>query len=342
MKALVTGGGGFLGGAVLRQLYHRGDTVRSFSRQSYPTLEALGVEQVQGDLAELAAVTAAAAGCDIIFHVAAKAGVWGPWADYYQANVVGTRNVIAACRVNGIRRLVFTSSPSVTFAGVDQNGVNESEPYPKSFLAHYPHTKALAEQAVLAANGPDLATVALRPHLIWGPGDPHLVPRLVERARARGLKRVGRTSKLVDTVYVDNAAAAHLQAADRLSPRSVVSGKVYFISQGEPEPLWDFVDKVLATAGVPPLTRSVPAGVALAAGIILEAIYRALRLRGEPPMTRFVARQLSTAHWFDLSAARRDLGYAPAVSTEEGLKRLAAWMSASPPGPGFNSPAVVE
>jgi 2-alkyl-3-oxoalkanoate reductase len=330
MRALVTGGGGFLGGAIVRLLRERGEVVCSFSRGTYPALESLGVEQIQGDLGDRAALTAAAAGCDVVYHVAAKAGVWGPWDEYYRANVVGTENVVAACRVNGVRRLVFTSSPSVTFDGVDQNGANESEPYPKHFLAHYPDTKALAEQAVLAANGPELATVALRPHLIWGPGDPHLIPRLIERARTGRLKRIGRESKLVDTTYVDNAATAHVQAADRLAPGSAVAGKAYFLSQGEPEPLWDFVNRVLAAAMLPPVTRSVPAGVAYAAGAVLESVYGLLRLRGEPPMTRFVARQLSTAHWFDLTAARRDFGYAPAVSTADGLRRLAeGWRKAS-------------
>lgn len=329
MTALVTGGGGFLGGAIVRLLRERGDAVRSFSRQSHPALAGLGVEQVQGDLFDPMAVSTAATDCEIVFHVAARAGVWGPWDDYHRANVVGTDNVIAGCRANGIRKLVFTSSPSVTFAGVDQNGVNESEPYPARFLAHYPHTKALAERAVLAANGPDLATVALRPHLIWGPGDPHLIPRLIERARAGRLRQVGRGSKLVDTVYVDNAAAAHIQAADRLAPGSPVTGKTYFISQGEPEPLWDFVNRILAAAGASPISRRVPSGVAFVAGAILEGVYRGLRLRGEPPMTRFVARQLSTAHWFDLTAARRDLGYVPTVSTEEGLHRLAASLKSS-------------
>jgi 2-alkyl-3-oxoalkanoate reductase len=360
MKALVTGGGGFLGSAIVRLLRERGDAVRSFSRGTYPALDALGVEQVRGDLGDANAVAKATAGCDIVFHVAAKAGVWGSWREYYDANVVGTENVIAACRATGIRRLVFTSSPSVTFAGVDQNGVNESEPYPTKFLAHYPHTKALAEQAVLKANGPDLATVALRPHLIWGPGDPHLIPRLVERARAGKLKRIGQESKLVDTIYVDNAAVAHLQAADQLAQTSgsrsgarsaseasvsslacasgsaggdnllnsasasasPVAGKAYFLSQGEPVPLWDFVNRVLAVAGLPPVTKSVPVRLAYTVGAVLENAYRILRFRGEPPMTRFVAKQLSTAHWFDLTAARRDFGYAPAISTDEGLRRL--------------------
>jgi 2-alkyl-3-oxoalkanoate reductase len=188
----------------------------------------------------------------------------------------------------------------------------------------------MAEQAVLAANAPGFATVALRPHLIWGPGDPHLIPRLVERARKGKLKRIGREPKLVDTVYVDNAAAAHLQAADRLAEGSPVAGKAYFLSQGEPEPLWDFVNRVLAAAGLPPVTGTVSPRLAYAAGVMLEGVYRLFRLRGEPPMTRFVARQLSTAHWFDLTAARRDFGYAPQVTTAEGLRRVGEWLRAGP------------
>ncbi len=319
MNALVTGGGGFLGRAIVRRLVARGDTVRSFSRGNYP---APGVEQIQGDLGDATAIGRAVAGCDVVFHVAAKAGVWGRWREYYAANVTGTENVIAACRSNGVTRLVFTSSPSVTFAGVDQNGVNESEPYPKKFLAHYPHSKALAEQAVLVANGPTLATVALRPHLIWGPGDPHLIPRLVARARAGRLRRIGNESKLVDTIHVENAADAHLLAADRLDIGSPVAGKVYFLSQGEPQPLWDFVNAILKSEGLPPVVKSVSARLAYTGGHLLERLWRILPLRGEPPMTRFVAKQLATAHWFDLSAARRDLDYAPIISTADGLASL--------------------
>jgi len=326
MKVLVTGGGGFLGRVIVRMLRERGDAVRSFSRGSYPALTALGVEQIHGDLGDPLAVAKAAEGCEIIFHVAAKAGVWGPWNEYYQANVIGTQNVLAACRTHGIRKLVFTSSPSITFAGVDQNSVNESEPYPKKFLAHYPHTKSIAEKAVLTANGSDLATVALRPHLIWGPGDPHIIPRLVDRARAGKLRQIGREPKLVDTTFVDNAAQAHLQAADRLDIGSPIAGRAYYISQGEPEPMWDFVNRVLAVHGLPPVTRSVSPWIAYLAGTVLEWIYRVLPLKGEPPITRFVAKQLSTAHWYDLTAAKRDLGYKPRVSMAEGFRRLASSM----------------
>jgi 2-alkyl-3-oxoalkanoate reductase len=324
MNALVTGGGGFLGGAVVRQLLARGDTVRSFSRQRYPDS---GVEQIQGDIVDAAAVDRAVAGCDVVFHVAAKAGVWGSADEYHRANVVGTENVIAACRRNGVSRLVFTSSPSVVAAGHDIAGGDESLPYPRRYLAHYPRTKAIAERLVLNANSPDLATVALRPHIIWGPGDNHLIPRLIERARAGKLRQVADGANMVDVTYVDNAAVAHLLAADRLTPGSPVAGKAYFISQGEPVLLWPFINRILALAGLPPVTRRVPMMAAYTAGALLETAYRVLGRTDEPRMTRFLARQLGTSHWFDISAARRDLSYQPTVSTEEGLRRLGEWLA---------------
>ncbi len=326
MTALVTGGGGFLGFAVVKLLRERGYAVRSYSRQRYAKLDALGVEQRSGDLTDLLAIQKAAGGCDLVFHVAAKAGVWGPWRDYFATNVIGTRNVLAACRSAGVPKLVFTSSPSVTFAGEDQEGIDERAPYPATFLAHYPHTKALAEQEVMAANSPTLATVSLRPHLIWGPDDPHLIPRLIERAKAGKLRRIGHASKLVDTTYVDNAATAHVQAAEKLAHGSPLAGKAYFLSQGEPEPLWDFINRVLTTAGLHPVTKTISARLAYAAGAVLESAYKLTGRKAEPPMTRFVARQLSTSHWFDLLAAKRDFGYSPGVSTADGFERMAGWL----------------
>jgi nucleoside-diphosphate-sugar epimerase len=328
MKALVTGGGGFTGGAVVRQLLARGDTVRSFTRSSYPWLAEIGVEQVQGDLANLPDVERAVAGCDVVFHVAAKAGVWGRYADFHAINVTGTENVLAACKAHGVRRLVYTSTPSVVYAGGDLEGADESVPYAAEFEAYYPETKAKAELAVIAANGPDLATVALRPHLIWGPGDPHLIPRVMARAKAGRLRRVGSNDVTVDVTYIDNAADAHLLAADRLAVGSAVAGKVYFVSNGEPVKLWEFLNRVLSDAGLPPVTRSVPVWGARLAGRVSEGLHRLFRLAGEPAMTRFLASQLSTSHWFDISAARRDLGYEPKVSIEEGLRRLAATLKA--------------
>jgi nucleoside-diphosphate-sugar epimerase len=331
VKVLVTGGGGFLGGAIVRMLLARGDEVCSFSRGSYPDLAALGVRQVSGDLGDGEALARAAAGCELVFHVAAMAGIWGRYADFYRANVIGTENVLAACRGNGISRLVYTSSPSVVFDGRDVEGGDETLPYPPRYQAHYPATKALAERLALAANSPELAVTALRPHLIWGPGDNHLVPRIIAKGRAGRLRRIGTRPNLVDTVYVDNAARAHLQAADHLAPGSAVAGKVYFISNGEPLPLWEMVNRILAAADLPPVTRTVPPRLAIALGALCEGVWGVLRLGGEPPMTRFVAHELASAHWFDIGAARRDFGYAPEVSIDAGLLRLRDWLRQRPP-----------
>ncbi len=330
MKALVTGGGGFLGLAIVKRLRQRGDIVRSFSRSSHPELQALGAEQFSGDLADGEAVSRAVEGCDIVFHIAAKAGVWGRYRDYYQTNVMGTIYAISACLKHRVRRLVYTSSPSVVFRGRDEEGIDESARYARRYLANYPLTKAIAETHVLENDCVDLATVSLRPHLIWGPGDPHLAPRLIERARQGKLKRIGKGRNLVDATYIDNAADAHILAGDRLEPGSPIAGNAYFISNGEPVNLWEFIDRILAAARISPVIGRVPASLAYAAGGILELAYRVLPLKGEPPMTRFVARQLSTSHWYDLTAARRDLGYSPAVTVEEGLRRLTEHFAGNP------------
>ncbi len=326
MKALVTGGGGFLGGVIVRQLLEEGYSVRSFSRGSYPLLEALGVESSRGDLAEAEAVREACQDCQIVFHVAAKAGIWGNKDAYYRANVTGTQNVLAACRALGISRLIYTSTPSVVFDGRNLEGVDERVPYAQDYKSAYPATKATAERMILAANDERLATVALRPHLIWGPGDTHLVPGILARGRAGRLRRIGKASNLVDFTYVENAAQAHLSAAARLSPGSGVAGRAFFISQGEPVPLWDFIDRILEAANLPAVTGVVSPRLAYAAGWLCEVLYGRLRLKGEPPMTRFLAEELATAHWFDISAARKALGYQPKVSLEEGLKRLKVWL----------------
>jgi len=327
MKALVTGGGGFLGKAIVKRLRERGDEVCSFSRNPHPELTEMGVEHCRGELADAGAVKRAAEGCDIIFHVAAKAGVWGPYEEFYRANVLGTKHVIDACRLHGIKRLVYTSSPSVVFDGSDMEGVDESVPYPEHFEAFYPQTKAEAEQLVLQANDQTLATVALRPHLIWGPEDNHLVPRILERGAKGALRKLGSRECLVDTVYVDNAALAHLQAADHLDVGSVVAGKAYFLSQGEPLPIWDVVNRILDAGGLPPVTRTLSPSLAYTIGTILEKVYGLLKLKGEPRMTRFVAKELSTSHWFDLSAARNDFGYQPEVTFDEGIERLREWLT---------------
>lgn len=326
MIALVTGGGGFLGSAIVRRLRERGDHVHSLSRGQYPELAALGVVQHQGDIADSIAVSRAASGCDIVFHVAAKAGIAGRYRAYHRVNVLGTANVLTACRHHGIARLVYTSSPSVIFDGRDMAGVDESVPYPSHHEAAYPQTKAIAERLVLRANGPTLATVSLRPHLIWGPGDNHLIPRLLARSRAGRLRRIGREATRIDSVYIDNVADAHVLAAERLAPGSPIAGKAYFITQGEPVPMWDLINRILHAAGLGPVTQSVPTEWAYATGWLLELVYGVFWPNDEPPMSRFVARELTTAHWFDITAARRDLGYEPKVSLDEGMRRLAAFL----------------
>jgi 2-alkyl-3-oxoalkanoate reductase len=352
MHALVTGGGGFLGGYIITSLIARGDRVRSFGRGEYPQLSAQGVDVVRGDLCNRASVLAACRDVDCVFHAAAMPGISMQAGVYEAVNYVGTENVLYACREAGVPRLVYTSSPSVVFAGRDQSGIDESTPYDFEWLesnrAYYSLSKARAEQAVLRANDDRLKTCALRPHLIWGPGDTHLIPRLIARARSGRLRRVGDGTNLVDVTFVENAADAHLLAADALGgrrpavdpragsgdPRTTATlpgGKAYFISQGDPVNCWRWIDEVLALVDLPLVAKSVSFETASRVGGACEAAYRLLRLKGEPPMTRFLAAQLATSHWFDISAARRDLGYVPRVSTAEGMRRLGEWLGAAKP-----------
>ena len=336
MRILVTGGGGFLGQALCRGLIARGHDVTSFNRGHYPTLAAIGVRQVQGDLADRDAVLAACAGIDAagvdatgfdaIFHNAAKAGAWGSYDSYHRANVLGTQNVIDACRAHRIGKLIYTSTPSVTHRATHpvEGGTAESVPYGAGFKAAYATTKTIAEKAVLAANDATLATIALRPRLIWGPGDAQLLPRLVQRAHAGRLRFVGDGSNLIDTTYIDNAAQAHFDAFEHLAPGAACAGRAYFISNGEPKPARDIVNGLLRAAGAPEVTKTLPFGVAFAIGALCEAAWTVLPLAGEPPLTRFLAEQLSTTHWYDMTPATRDFGYAPRVTIAEGLQRLAA------------------
>ena len=329
MKVLVTGGGGFLGQALCRGLRARGHEVVSFNRGDYPALDAIGVRQLRGDLASRDAVFAAARGCDAVFHNAAKAGAWSrDGRDFFDANVVGTQHVLDACRAHGIGRLVYTSTPSVTHRATHPvAGLSADEvPYGEGLKSPYAETKKIAEQRVVAANDATLAVVALRPRLIWGPGDNQLLPRLVERARAGRLKLVGDGGNLVDTTYIDNAADAHFAAFEHLAPGAACAGRAYFISNGEPRTMRDTLHALLDAAGAPPPNGSIPFGLAHAIGAACEALWSVLPLRGEPPMTRFLAEQLVTTHWYDMGPARRDFGYVPAVSFDEGIARLrAAW-----------------
>jgi nucleoside-diphosphate-sugar epimerase len=326
MKIVVTGGGGFLGQALCRGLVARGHEVLSYNRGHYPELQALGVAQVRGDLTDAQALYHAVEGAGAVFHNAAKAGAWGSYDSYYQPNVVGTENVLAACRAHGVGRLVYTSTPSVTHRAthpVEGLGADQV-PYGENFQAPYAATKAIAERAVLAANDAQLAVVALRPRLIWGPGDNQILPKLVARARAGRVRLVGSGDNLVDSTFIDNAAQAHFDAFEHLRVGAACAGKAYFISNGEPLPMRDLLNRLLAAVGAPPVTKHLSFKTAYRIGAACEALWPLLRLRGEPPLTRFLAEQLCTPHWYSMEPARRDFGYVPQVSIAQGLQRLAS------------------
>jgi len=319
MKVLVTGGGGFLGRAVVRRLQARGDVVSIFGRSPQPKLEAAGVTVNRGDLADMSAVRAACRGMDAVVHTAAKAGIWGPREAFFSANVIGTRNVLRACSGEGVTRLVFTSTPSVVYTGEAFEGADESVPYGHDFGCDYAESKAEAEQLALSAHDRNsLRVCALRPHLIWGVGDPHLLPRIIARAQKGRLRIVGGGDNRVDVTHVENAALAHILALDALEAGRA-GGRAYFISQGEPLELWPWINELLLRLGIPPLNKFLSSANARRIGSVLEAVWNALHLPGEPPMTRFAATELSHSHWFDISAARRDLGYEAEVSIEQGL-----------------------
>ena len=329
MRALVTGGGGFLGSALARRLRERGDEVRVFGRGSYADLEAVGIDCAKGDITDYEALKAACDDRDVVFHVAAKVGLWGRYEDFHAVNVEGTRNVLRACQEQGIRKLVFTGSPSVVFHGGDVEGVDESAPYPEKFDSFYSETKALSERMVLAADHDRLSTVSLRPHFIWGPGDRSILPRVISRRKAGRLFRIGDDNKLVDTIYIDDAVEAHVLAAIQLSPLSEISGKAYFLSGGDPRPVWEFMDRMLAAAGLGPVEKRMPKALAYSLAKACEGTWRVLGLSAEPPLTKFLVDTLTTSHWFDISAAKRELGWRPKVKIEDGMVRLAHWIKAT-------------
>ncbi len=325
MRILVTGGGGFIGGALIKRLVEEGHQVSSLARGDYPWLREIGVDVICADLQDVRSVVQASAGMDIVFHVAAKAGLWGSYREFFDVNVTGTKNVIHACIKNGVRSLVFTSSASVVFDGNNIEGLNENLPYPSRPLSHYTATKALAEQAVLNANGPDLKTISLRPHLVWGPGDRHILPRIINQAKAGKLRIIGNGKNVIDTTYIDNAVLVHLCAAKALIDNLKACGKTYFISNGEPVLLWELVNGLLKAAGLAPPKKKISSGAAMKIAGTLELFHKIFRAGKAPRLTRFLVHELTASHWFDISAAETELGYRPEVTIQEGLKLLAEY-----------------
>lgn len=334
-SVLVTGGTGFLGRRLVERLLAEGRSVTILARRPAPDLEKRGVRFISASLDDAPAVTAACAGVDTVFHTAAKVGVWGRYDDFYRTNVLGTRAILAGCRAHGVPRLVYTSTPSVVYNGRDLAGADESLPLTTDCPSPYPLTKALAEREVLAAHSAGLRTIALRPHLIWGVGDPHLIPRVLARARAGRLRIVGTGQNRVDMVHVENAVDAHLLAEQALTVCHLIddkrsaAGRAYFITNGEPVILWDWINGLLTALGEPPVTKKISLRTATTAGAVCETLWRLLPLKGEPPMTRFIAAELAKDHWFDLAAARRDLGYTPRITMAAGTAELVASLKRS-------------
>lgn len=321
-KVLVTGAGGFLGGYIARDLINRGYTVFSFSRGSYPKLKEMGVTELRGDLSNYNDVEEAFKGMDAVIHTASMVGMNGSYNDFYRTNVTGTENVIKACHANRISRLVYTSTPSVVFGNESICGASESIEYPEKYLSMYAETKAIAEKILLMSNCGSLATVAIRPHLIFGPGDLNLVPRVIEAAKKNKLKIIGDGNNLVDVTYVENASLVHVLALEKLHPEAAIAGKAYFLGQG-PVKLWDFTNDILKRSGLPPVTAKISFKAAYFIGLIIEMVLKLLgKTNVHPPMTRFIALQLGKSHYYDHTNIERDLNYKPLYTIDQGLDKL--------------------
>jgi 2-alkyl-3-oxoalkanoate reductase len=322
MNALVTGGGGFIGSALAYELVKKGYRVTSFSRNDYPELRENGINVKRGDISDINSVLEACKNIDIIFHVAAKAGISGIYGDYYRTNVTGTGNIIHACKMNKIKYLIFTSSASVVFNGTNIEGSDESLPYPVKPISYYTATKAQSEQMILQANSFNLRTLSLRPHLVFGPGDNHLFPAIISRAKKGTLIRIGNGKNMTDVSFIDNVVAAHINAAQTMICNPGVTGKAYFITNGEPVLLWDFLNMMLQVSGHKPVRNSAPAWSANLFSLLDEALHRIIIKNREPVLTRFLVSELTRSHWFNINRARRFLNYNPGVSNMEGLKKM--------------------
>jgi nucleoside-diphosphate-sugar epimerase len=343
MRVVVTGGGGFLGRRVVELLRGRGDEVRVLARGRYPALDGLGARTIPADVRDTVAVRRGIAGADVVFHLAGRTGLWEAAREHWSVNLDGTRSVLEAMRAEGVGLLVYTSTPSVVGYRADVEGGGPELPYAAVHESPYPASKAAAERLVLAASGADLRTIALRPHLVFGPGDRRMLPPVIARAARGRLRIIGGGGNRVDLTYVDNAAWAHLDAAAALArPDAACAGRPYFISNGEPVPLWTWLNQVLAGLDLPPVTRSLPLPAARLAGGALELLWRAFRLPGEPPITRFLASALARSHWYDPEPARRDLGYRVRVSMAEATERTVRWLASRCGAAPAPSPLILE
>jgi nucleoside-diphosphate-sugar epimerase len=320
-KILVTGAGGFLGSYIARDLLKEKFEVHSFSRSLYKSLDDIGVIQHTGHLENYEEIKSALVGKDAVIHCASKVGMNGLYDDFYSANVSGTENLIKAMKELGIKKLVYTSTPSVVFGKDDLINADETTPYPKKFLSKYAETKMLAEKKVIEANGANFYSISLRPHLVFGPGDLNLIPRLIEARKKNKLKIVGNGKNLVDVLYIENASQAHLLALKALETNPKVRGQCYFIGQG-PVVLWDFINQILKKNDLPPVTKKVHLSIAYIIGALIEFFLHLVgKSNTHPPMSRFIALQLGKSHYFSHKKAEKDLDFHPMISIDEAVQR---------------------
>lgn len=323
MNILVTGASGFLGFEIAKALKEKGHTVYNFSRTHTEELEENGIPTRKGDLSHYPDLYQALEGIDAVFHVAAKVAMWGKWEDFYRINVSGAHNMIKALKERGIKKLVFTSSPSVVFDKHELLGANESTPYPANSLSMYAKSKAMAEKYILESSDLNLATCALRPHLVFGKRDKNIIPRLVESRSKGKLKRIGNGDNLVDVIHVKNAVHAHLLAFDKLDINSPLSGEAYFIAQEKPVNLWDFIDQILLKKGANKVEGKVSLKLAYCLGALVEVFLKLFKIHNvHPPMTRFVALQMGTSHYFSHDKAKEHFNYEPILTIDQALEDI--------------------
>jgi nucleoside-diphosphate-sugar epimerase len=329
MLVLVTGGTGFLGSKVAEKILAlKGDfKLRILSRRALPGCEEKGVEVAIGDLRDFSSLKKATEGVNAVIHTAAKAGIWGDPEEYKEINQEGARKLLIAAEENGARYFIHTSTASVVYQGKDLLGVDESAPYDENFPDPYPVTKVFAEKLILSKNSDYFKTLSLRPHIIWGPGDPHFVPRILERARKGKLRLFKGGPYIFDSIYVDNAADAHVEALLKLIQGAPVDGRAYFIAQNEPLDSRDFINRVLAAANLPKATPTLSPKLGLAGARVIEFFWKLFNIKKEPPVTVFSALNLTTSHYFNLERSKKLLGFVPKVSLDEGFERLKAFLN---------------
>ena len=325
MKILVTGGKGFLGSSIVHRLLELGHQVETLSRSTGSKKNST-VKHHQLDLSKKVLNFEQFKGIECIFHTAAKAGIDGRYHDYYTANYLGTKNILNLAKDIGVKYFIYTSSPSVVFSGKPISDGNEKLSYVSNRVSPYSHTKALAEEAVLHANNNTFLSTSLRPHLIWGENDPHLLPKVISLHKNGKLKIVGEGNNQVDLTHIDNVVHAHILAFDALLEGYPLDGKAYFISQNEPVKLWDWINSIFRDLNLDPIDNRISFPKAYCAGAFLEILWKILRLKSDLPMSRFVACQLAHDHWFSTESAKSDFGYEPIISMSEAMKKTLPWL----------------